>query len=190
MNRRQAIHTLFTAPLLLSATRAFALDLADVTKLKRGEFIWRPELSPRGPVVVLVSLPHQIVHVFRNGLAIAASTCSSGAKGHETPTGVFTILQKREEHYSSTYNNAPMPNMQRLTWRGMFGSRGVVVGARIMLLALLGFLNTPVEFHVLWLRWSKSKRRWRVHCGRRERFDAEETPRPQQYRAVKARAAI
>jgi len=27
--------------------------------LKPGEFWWKPELSPRGPVVVLVSLPQQ-----------------------------------------------------------------------------------------------------------------------------------
>ena len=145
MNRRQAIHALFTAPLLLSATRAFALDLADITKLKRGEFIWRPELSPRGPVVVLVSLPHQIVHVFRNGLAIAASTCSSGAKGHETPTGVFTILQKRKEHYSSTYNNAPMPNMQRLTWCGVALHAGHLPGYP----ASHGCIRLPIRFSEL-----------------------------------------
>ncbi len=89
-------------PLLAWQRRAFAMDLAEIQALKPGEFIWRPGVSPRGPVVVLVSLPHQIVYVFRNGLAIAASTCSSGARGHKTPTGVFTILQKRKEHYSST----------------------------------------------------------------------------------------
>ena len=38
---------------------------------------------------------------------------------HTTPTGVFQILQKNKDHYSSTYNNAPMPYMQRLTWRGI-----------------------------------------------------------------------
>ena len=42
MNRRQAIRALFTAPLVLSATRAFALDLADITKLKRGEIHMAP----------------------------------------------------------------------------------------------------------------------------------------------------
>jgi hypothetical protein len=45
------------------------LDARDWRRGQR-EFIWRPELSPRGPVVVLVSLPDQIVRVFRNGLAI------------------------------------------------------------------------------------------------------------------------
>jgi hypothetical protein len=50
---------------------------------------------------------------------IAASTISTGRPGYSTPTGVFTILQKHVEHYSSTYDNAPMPYMQRLTWRGV-----------------------------------------------------------------------
>jgi hypothetical protein len=50
---------------------------------------------------------------------IGVSTVSTGRPGHETPTGVFTILQKRKEHYSNLYNNAPMPFMQRLTWDGI-----------------------------------------------------------------------
>jgi hypothetical protein len=32
---------------------------------------------------------------------------------------VFTVLQKQVEHYSSKYNSAPMPYMQRLTWYGV-----------------------------------------------------------------------
>jgi len=46
----------------------------------------------------------------------ASSTCSTGKEGYETPTGVFTILQKEEEHYSNTYDEASMPHMERLTW--------------------------------------------------------------------------
>lgn len=86
---------------------------------RAGEFVWRPEVSPAGPVVVVVSLPLQQVHVYRNGVRIGASTISTGKRGHETPTGVFTILQKRAEHYSNLYDNAPMPWMQRLTWDGI-----------------------------------------------------------------------
>jgi hypothetical protein len=97
--------------LSVAARRSLALPTAAGRSLKPGEFIWRPHLSPSGPVVVVVSLPRQLVHVYRNGLVIAVSTCSTGKPGHGTPTGVFTILQKRQEHYSSTYNNAPMPNM-------------------------------------------------------------------------------
>ena len=87
--------------------------------LKPGEYAWHPELSPQGPVVLIVSLPEQLAYVYRNGVIIGASTVSTGKKGHETPTGVFTILQKHEDHYSNLYNNAPMPYMQRLTWTGV-----------------------------------------------------------------------
>src|SRR6476646_2690570 len=80
-------------------------------ELKPGEYIWAPGSVPEGPGLVLVNLDTQRLVVFRNGVPIGASTVSTGAKGHETPTGVFTILQKAKEHYSSTYNSAPMPNM-------------------------------------------------------------------------------
>lgn len=91
----------------------------EIEHMLPGEFSWRPELSPKGAVAVIVSLPEQRVHVYRNGIRIAVSTCSTGKTGHETPTGVFTILQKDKDHRSSTYNNAPMPNMNRLTWDGI-----------------------------------------------------------------------
>jgi L,D-transpeptidase catalytic domain len=131
--------------LLVSDGRASAQGIATIKALKQGEFIWRPELSPAGPVVVVVSLPHQLVHVYRNGLAIGVSTCSTGAPGHTTPTGVFTILQKRQEHYSSTYNNAPMPNMQRLTWRGIALHAGHLPGYP----ASKGCIRLPMEFSKL-----------------------------------------
>jgi hypothetical protein len=70
-------------------------------------------------MVMVVNLTAQQAYVYRNGVRIGASTVSTGKAGHETPTGVFTILQKHAEHYSSTYNNAPMPFMQRLTWEGI-----------------------------------------------------------------------
>ena len=93
--------------------------LKDISDLKPGEYEWQPQLSPDGPVAIVVSLPDQLVHVYRNGVRIGVSTCSTGRKGHATPTGVFTILQKDKHHHSSTYNNAPMPNMNRLTWSGV-----------------------------------------------------------------------
>src|SRR3989440_11902228 len=69
-------------------------------QLKPGEYWWNPQLSPSGPVVVLVSIPQQTMHVYRNGILIGRSTISSGSKGHATPGGVFTILEKKQEHYS------------------------------------------------------------------------------------------
>ena len=90
-----------------------------VAALEPGEFLWHPEVSPSGPVVVIVSLPEQRAHVYRNGLRIGVSTVSSGKPGHSTPTGTYPILQKRVEHYSNLYDDAPMPYMQRLTWGGI-----------------------------------------------------------------------
>lgn len=87
--------------------------------LKPGQYEWVPEASPDGPVVIIVSIPEQLVHVYRGGVRIGWSTTTTGKPGHETPTGVFPILQKRVEHYSNLYNNAPMPYMQRLTWDGV-----------------------------------------------------------------------
>ncbi len=131
--------------LLISDRAALAAGPSAIKALKPGEFVWRPEISPRGPVVVVVSLPEQLVHVYRNGVTIGVSTCSTGKPGNRTPTGVFTILQKRVEHYSSTYNNAPMPNMQRLTWKGVALHAGNLPGYP----ASHGCIRLPKKFSEL-----------------------------------------
>lgn len=117
-------------------------ELRDIRTLKPGEFTWHPERSPAGPVAVIVSIPDQRVHVYRNGVRIGVSTCSTGKPGHATPTGVFTILQKDKHHRSSTYNNAPMPNMNRLTWDGVALHAGKLPGYP----ASHGCVRLPFEF--------------------------------------------
>jgi lipoprotein-anchoring transpeptidase ErfK/SrfK len=87
--------------------------------LKPGEFIWGGNAIPAGPVVVVVSLEEQRASVYRNGIRIGVTTVSSGKPGYQTPTGVFTILQKDKDHRSSKYNDAPMPYTERLTWSGV-----------------------------------------------------------------------
>lgn len=47
-------------------------------------------VSPNGPVVVLVSVPLQVMHVYRNGVLVGRAAVSSGTKNHPTPSGVFT----------------------------------------------------------------------------------------------------
>jgi hypothetical protein len=117
----------------------------EVDELKPGEFTWHPERSPAGPVAVVVSVPDQRVHVYRNSIRIAISTCSTGAPGHSTPTGVFTILEKDKNHYSSTYNDAPMPNMNRLTWSGIALHAGKLPGYP----ASHGCVRLPLKFSEL-----------------------------------------
>jgi lipoprotein-anchoring transpeptidase ErfK/SrfK len=57
--------------------------------------------------------------VYAGGKLIASSLVSTGKEGYSTPTGVFSILQKRKFHRSNIYSRAPMPFMQRLTWSGI-----------------------------------------------------------------------
>lgn len=116
--------------------------LKEIHELKPGEFTWHPERSPTGPVAIVVALDDQRVHVYRNGVRIAVSTCSTGRPGHTTPTGVFTVLQKDRDHHSSTYNNAPMPNMNRLTWSGIALHAGNLPGYP----ASHGCVRLPLEF--------------------------------------------
>jgi hypothetical protein len=111
-------------------------------KLKPGEYWWHPEVSPNGPVMVLVSLPQQTLHVFRNGVLIGRSSISSGRPGHSTPAGVYTILEKAEVHHSKTYHDAPMPYMQRLTWEGIAMHSGQLPGYA----ASHGCVRLPFDF--------------------------------------------
>ena len=111
-------------------------------QLTNGEFNWFPDRSESGPIIAIVSLPDQRVYVYRNGVRIAASSCSTGKLGHPTPTGVFKILQKDKNHHSSTYNNAPMPYMNRLTWSGIALHAGQLPGYP----ASHGCVRLPKEF--------------------------------------------
>jgi hypothetical protein len=119
--------------------------VSDTEKLKPGEFVWTPQLAPTGPMVMVVSLKAQQAAIYRNGVRIGATTVSTGKTGHETPTGVFTILQKKEKHNSNLYNNASMPYMQRLTWDGIALHAGNLPGRP----ASHGCIRLPLAFSKL-----------------------------------------
>jgi hypothetical protein len=110
--------------------------------LKPGDYAWHPELSPAGPVLILVSVPDQELYVYRNGVRIGHSTVSTGKPGKSTPTGVFTILQKKVSHTSSIYQGAQMPHMQRLTWSGIALHAGHLPGYP----ASAGCVRMPINF--------------------------------------------
>jgi len=111
-------------------------------RLRPGDFLWAPGVAPEGPVMLIVSLATQRAILYRNGVPIAISTVSTGRPGHRTPAGVFTVLQRNVEHYSSLYNNAPMPYMQRLTWGGVALHGGHLPGYP----ASHGCIRLPHEF--------------------------------------------
>ena len=126
------------APVAAPVDDAFAEEAS----LPPGEYIWRPELATEGAVEIVVSIPLQRAFVYRAGTLIGVTTVSTGRPGHETPTGSFPILQKRREHYSNLYNNAPMPFMQRLTWDGVALHAGQIPGRP----ASHGCVRLPLAF--------------------------------------------
>ena len=87
--------------------------------LESGQYVWESRSVSTGPLFVVINLASQRAMVYRDSVLIAASTISTGSMDRETPTGVFPILEKQLVHRSSTYDNAPMPYMQRLTSKGV-----------------------------------------------------------------------
>ncbi len=130
-------------PFLTLAARAKSADGArkQTARLQPGQFIWRPSLSPDGPIAIIVSIPNQLVFVYRNGILIGVSTCSTGKPGHETPKGVFTILQKAKVHTSNIYGE-DMPDTERLTWQGVALHAGDLPGYP----ASHGCVHLPLAF--------------------------------------------
>lgn len=75
--------------------------------------------SEPAPLQIVVSRDQQSLVVYDGDTVVATSNVSTGKAGHATPTGIFSILEKRRFHKSNIYSNAPMPFMQRLTWSGI-----------------------------------------------------------------------
>nr|WP_321445803.1 L,D-transpeptidase family protein [uncultured Cohaesibacter sp.] len=111
---------LLTVTVLLSSTAVGAAAGTPVSQLpvseKRTKHL---DASLDAPVQIIVSRKDQRLRVFKDGEEIASSRVSTGKRGHTTPTGIYSILEKRRRHYSNLYDSAPMPYMQRLTWSGI-----------------------------------------------------------------------
>lgn len=100
--------------------------------------------APRSnsPLIIVASLRNQRLRVFDVDGEITSSRISSGRPGFATPTGVFSILEKKVQHRSNIYAGAEMPYMERLTWSGIALHAGVVPGYR----ASHGCVRLPHSF--------------------------------------------
>jgi L,D-transpeptidase catalytic domain len=83
---------------------------------------------PKGPLQLVVSINTQKVTLFSNGVRVAQGPVSTGVRGHPTPTGVFSVIEKDRYHHSNIYSGAPMPYMQRITWSGVALHEGDLPG--------------------------------------------------------------
>ena len=94
------------------------------------------------PIMAIVSLRSQRITVYDAKGWILRAPVSSGTKGRETPAGIFSVIQKVEEHYSNLYDDAFMPHMQRITWSGIALHGGVLPGRP----ASHGCIRLPFDF--------------------------------------------
>lgn len=107
--------------------------------------------KPVGPIVVAISIDRQTLKLYdQNGL-FAESPVSTGMRGHSTPMGVFSVIQKNKYHRSNIYSGAPMPYMQRVTWSGIALHAGVLPGYP----ASHGCIRMPMNFAMRMWGWTR-----------------------------------
>jgi hypothetical protein len=87
--------------------------------IKYGEWHWDDKGIADGPIVITVDLDARVLSVFKGGYEIGATAVLLGTSDKPTPLGVFPVLWKKKDHYSSIYDSAPMPFTQRLTNDGI-----------------------------------------------------------------------
>jgi lipoprotein-anchoring transpeptidase ErfK/SrfK len=107
--------------------------------------------KPQGPLIIAVSIDRQKVRIFDDNGVFAEAPVSTGMRGHPTPTGVFSVIQKHKFHHSNIYSGAPMPYMQRITWSGVAMHAGVLPGYP----ASHGCIRMPMSFAVKMWNWTK-----------------------------------
>lgn len=117
--------------------------------------------KPQGPLVIVVSIDRQKVTVYDTNGVFAESPVSTGMKGHSTPMGVFSVIQKHKFHHSNIYSGAPMPYMQRITWSGIAMHAGVLPGYP----ASHGCIRMPPAFAVKMWNWTRMGARVIVSPG-------------------------
>src|SRR3982074_1564088 len=107
--------------------------------------------KPQGPLIIAISIERQSLKIYdANGL-FAETPISTGMRGHPTPMGVFSIIQKHKFHHSNIYSGAPMPYMQRITWSGVAMHAGVLPGYP----ASHGCIRMPMAFAAQMWNWAR-----------------------------------
>jgi lipoprotein-anchoring transpeptidase ErfK/SrfK len=107
--------------------RADMLEAFGPKFLRPGQYLWR-DVPAEGAERVVVSLSDQLAYLYRGNTLIAVSTVSSGKPGNDTPTGIFSVLNKKPMHRSRKYENAPMPFTQFIDNYGIALHAGHIPG--------------------------------------------------------------
>ena len=118
------------AILCMAGFTAVALEgtsSANAAQSREGEHTTQSRAAG-APLLAVIALAQQRVSIYGASGKIMESPVSTGVKGRDTPAGIYSILEKEEEHHSNLYDDASMPFMQRLTWTGIAMHAGVVPG--------------------------------------------------------------
>jgi lipoprotein-anchoring transpeptidase ErfK/SrfK len=94
------------------------------------------------PIMAIVSIKSQQVTFYDAEGWILRAPVSTGTTGRETPAGIFAVIEKDKDHHSSLYDDAWMPNMQRITWNGVALHGGPLPGHA----ASHGCVRMPYDF--------------------------------------------
>jgi len=94
------------------------------------------------PIMAIVSIKGQQVTFYDADGWILRAPVSTGIRGRETPAGVFAVIEKDKDHHSTLYDDAWMPNMQRITWNGVALHGGPLPGYA----ASHGCVRMPFDF--------------------------------------------
>src|SRR5207247_469059 len=99
------------------------------------------------PIMAIVSIKSQQVTFYDAEGWILRAPVSTGTTGRETPAGIFAVIEKDKDHHSSLYDDAWMPNMQRITWNGVALHGGPLPGYA----ASHGGVRMPYDFAERWI---------------------------------------
>jgi hypothetical protein len=102
-------------------------------------------MAPRDggdPIMAIVSIKSQQVTIYDADGWILRAPVSTGIKGRETPAGIFSVVEKDKDHHSNLYDDAWMPNMERITWSGIALHGGPLPGYA----ASHGCIRMPYDF--------------------------------------------
>jgi lipoprotein-anchoring transpeptidase ErfK/SrfK len=117
----------------------------------KDEVVAKESAKPHGPLVIAISIDKQTLKIYDDNGFFAETPISTGMRGHPTPMGVFSVIQKDKFHRSNIYSGAPMPYMQRITWSGVAIHAGVLPGYP----ASHGCIRMPMNFAVKMWGWTK-----------------------------------
>jgi len=143
-------HRFATAPAAIATVAAVLMALMAAPPADAAAKLANPAHSaeataPReagAPIIAIVSIKSQQVTIYDADGWMLRAPVSTGIKGRETPAGVFSVVEKDKDHHSNLYDDAWMPNMERITWSGIALHGGPLPGYA----ASHGCIRMPYDF--------------------------------------------